>query len=83
VRFITRGSYLCEGYFVPGAGTEDFEIADSAASIVYSGLPGAFTGEAAERILEAVKSAWKRVLKYSLFENWTERIRITQRRRRS
>jgi hypothetical protein len=51
------------GYFVPGPGAADSRNADSADSIIYSGLPGAFTNETEERILDAVNSAWKRVLK--------------------
>lgn len=51
------------GYYIPGAETANTGVADSADSIVYSGLPGAFTAEAEERILDTVEKAWKRVLK--------------------
>jgi lysophospholipase L1-like esterase len=51
------------GYFVPCAEQSNSVDADSADSIVYSGFPGPFTGEAEERVLDAVKRAWNRVLK--------------------
>ena len=51
------------GYFVPDADHPDSADADSADSIVYSGLPGAFSSDTEERILDAVKRAWNRVLK--------------------
>lgn len=51
------------GYFVPDAGHSDSADADSADSIVYSGLPGAFSPETEERVLDAVKRAWNRVLR--------------------
>jgi hypothetical protein len=49
------------GYFVPAAGDMESGNADGADSIVDSGLPGAFTDEAEERILNTVERAWKRV----------------------
>jgi hypothetical protein len=51
------------GYFVPVAQHSDSADAETADSIVYSGFPGAFTGETEERVLDAVKRAWNRVLK--------------------
>jgi neutral ceramidase len=51
------------GYFVPCAEQSNSGDTDSADSIVYSGFPGPFTGEAEERVLDAVKRAWNRVLK--------------------
>lgn len=60
---IVAGGTNDAGYFVPGTDNSDSGTADSADSIFYSGLPGAFTSEAEERILDAVKRAWKRVLK--------------------
>jgi hypothetical protein len=51
------------GYFVPCAEHADSADAETADSIVYSGFPGAFTGETEQRILDAVRRAWNRVLK--------------------
>lgn len=51
------------GYFVPCAEHSDSADAETADSIVYSGFPGAFTGETEERILDAVRRAWNRVVK--------------------
>jgi len=49
------------GYVVPVSEGQGSANADVAASIVDSGLPCAFTGEAEERILNAVERAWKRL----------------------
>jgi hypothetical protein len=51
------------GYFVPCAEHSDSADVEAADSIVYSGFPGAFTGETEERILDAVRRAWSRTLK--------------------
>jgi hypothetical protein len=51
------------GYYIPNAETANASVADPADNIVYSGLPGPFTAEAEERILDTVNRAWKRVLK--------------------
>ena len=51
------------GYFVPAAEHSNSVDAESADSIVYSGFPGTFTSETEERVLDAVKRAWNRVLK--------------------
>jgi neutral ceramidase len=60
---IVAGGTGGAGYYIPGAETANTGVADPADSIVYSGLPGAFTAEAEERILGTVEKAWKRVLK--------------------
>ena len=51
------------GYFVPCAEHADSADAETADSIVYSGFPGPFTGETEQRILDAVRRAWSRVVK--------------------
>jgi hypothetical protein len=60
---IIAGGTNDAGYFVPAAGHSDSADAETADSIVYSGFPGAFTDETEERVLDAVKRAWSRVLK--------------------
>lgn len=50
-------------YYIPSAETANTSVADAADSIVNSGLPGPFTADAEERILDTVAKAWKRVLK--------------------
>ncbi len=58
---IVAGGSNDGGYLVPGAGTDGSGNVELADSIVDSGFPGAFTGEAEQRILDAVERAWKRV----------------------
>lgn len=60
---IVAGGSNDGGYIVPGQGAESFASGELADSIVDSGFPCAFTGEAAQRILDAVERAWRRVVK--------------------